>query len=113
MSSPDDRILMVLGKKTEMISRKDLRIGFASEKFVGDGPVPEDARVVDYAWRYKTRTGKMGRRYRVNYQLPVCLYGHIIISGAGLNVHLLVSNGEALKEFARLCAPSGAVPQNV
>lgn len=69
-----------------------MEIAVRASRFIEDGFVPSDARVVDHTWKYVNRSGGPDRRFKNNRQLPVCLYDELTFSSAsGLNEVIQVS----------------------
>jgi hypothetical protein len=87
-----DRVLIYDSSGVGAASYRGLRFEVQAQRFIEDGPAPNDATVVDRTWRYVNKKGGPDRRFKNNRQLPICLYDEIHISSAsGLNDILQVS----------------------
>jgi hypothetical protein len=74
----------------------------ASEtRFVEDWYAPSDSTIAGYSWRYVRRDGGPDRRFSNNRQLPIAVYGLLVLgSSRGLNLHFQCSNKEIAKRVA-------------
>lgn len=82
------------------ITYEDIAFESTSTHFIEDEPIPSDSRQIGSTWRYVRKDGGPDRRFNNNRQLPVLLYGVIIVtSSKGLNVVLNTSNSEAATTF--------------
>jgi len=83
------------------IEYSDFAISDGSTRFIEGGPVPADAKIVQYNWQYSNKDGGPDRRFSNNRQIPVLLLGVLILtSSKGLNVHLYASNEQYSNSFA-------------
>lgn len=64
-----------------LIDIRDLEVGIEGVRFHEDEEVPSDAEVVGYTWAKTNKDGSPDRRFRENYQIPICLYGQIVSVG--------------------------------
>lgn len=88
-----DHLFVIQGCKIGAIKYDDLSVSISTTKFIEDGHVPKDARVIDYTWQYVNKSGGPDKRFKNNRQLPVCLYGKLSVqSSFGLNTVILFSN---------------------
>ena len=98
-----DKVFFVRKRKVGMIDYSDFSIQVSPIRFIEDEAVPKDAQVVDHTWQYVNKNGTPDRRFNNNRQLPVCLYGQILLrSSSGLNVELQVSNIQNARDFSEL-----------
>ena len=72
-----DLVVLADGKNVAAFRHHDVRVAQSFTRFVEGDPVPHDADVVDYAWRYQNKDGGPDRRFKNNRQIPVCLYEEI------------------------------------
>jgi hypothetical protein len=94
--------LIYRDERYEGVSYKSFKVDFSPARFFEEEAVPEDAEVVGRTWRYTREDGTPDRRYTPNPQIPVILYGLLLITGpSGLDVRLQVSNRVAAARFAR------------
>ena len=62
-----------------------LEVNFAEQRFIEDGGVPSDTRVVDKTWRYVNKKGGPDRRFNNNREIPIVIYEAImLISKSGV-----------------------------
>jgi hypothetical protein len=59
---------------------EQLGIDFGEQRFIEDGGVPNDARVVDKTWRFVNKKGGPDRRFNNNREIPIVLYEAILFS---------------------------------
>jgi hypothetical protein len=82
------------------VSYDNLGIDSTKTRFIENGNVPPDARVVDTTWKYVNKKGGPDKRYRDNRQLPIIECGELCISAQnGLKVVLQLSNLEICNVF--------------
>jgi|GEM_PF-324630 len=95
-----DRVLVYDRGNVGAVSYKDLRVRREPSRFIEDGGVPGDARVVDRTWRYVNKSGGPDRRFKDNREIPVCLYEQMHLSSAsGLNELFQLSRLEAGRDL--------------
>ena len=88
-----DRILIYTDNGVGAISYNELGFNIDTTRFVEDGVVPRDAKVVDHTWQYVNKNGSPDRRFNNNRQLPICLYEEVRFrSSTGLNELLQASH---------------------
>lgn len=94
-----DVVLVIHGKEIGAIDYNDLKLHWQESNFIEEGSVPADAKIVGQTWKHPNKSGGPDRRYRDNWQIPICRYEALHLSSAsGLN---------ELLEFSRttVCAP--------
>ncbi|MDB4912396.1 MAG: Nucleotide-binding protein [Gemmatimonadetes bacterium] len=100
-----DRILVFDAGKVGAVSYADLEVKRTTTRFVEEGGVPGDSRVVDRTWRYVNKNGGPDKRFKDNREIPICEYEELNFrSPSGLNELLqmsLVGAGLALEAFLR------------
>lgn len=83
-----------------LIDIRELQIAIEGVRFHEDESVPRDAEVVGQTWAKTNKDGSPDRRYRENYQIPICLYSQITFrSRTGLTEEYMVSNANAALAF--------------
>ena len=98
-----DKVFIVRKRKVGTIEYSDLKISVSQVRFVEEEAIPKDAQVVGQTWKYVNKNGTPDRRYKDNKQLPVCLYGQVILrTPTGLNVELQISNVQNAIDFESL-----------
>jgi uncharacterized tellurite resistance protein B-like protein len=109
-----DRILVFTPGGVGAVPYQALRVDVAPTRFIEEGPVPRDARVVDHTWRYVNKGGGPDRRFRDNPQIPVVLYEELgLTSGTGLQVVLQLSRTGGGEAFRSAVTAMAALPSNV
>ena len=84
-----------------LVDLRDLNLRVQQTRFVEAEAVPSDAQVVGQVWCKANRDGSPDRRFKDNYQVPVCLYGDLTFhSVTGLLEGYSVSNVGAATAFA-------------
>ncbi|MDT0678755.1 DUF4236 domain-containing protein, partial [Zunongwangia sp. F117] len=108
MAIVDDR------KNLGLIEIEELEFYFHSQRFIEEEKVPGDASIIEYTWAKVNKNGTPDKRFKANYQIPVCKYGSIKLSSStGLNEAYLMSSFEKAEEFANAMeAYQQAVKQN-
>ena len=87
-----DRLLVLGRGGARTVPYADLSFEAGTIRFVEEGGVPRDAKVVGTTWRYVNKNGSPDRRFRDNYQIPVVLYGTLEIAApSGLRLSLQTS----------------------
>jgi hypothetical protein len=87
-----DTILYYTRDGVGAVSYENLRLAVGATRFIEEGSVPRDARIVDQTWRYVNKKGGPDRRFKDNRELPVCEYEEVHLgSSSGLNELFQVS----------------------
>jgi len=96
-----DRLLVYAIGGVGAVSYQNLELAVRSGRFIEDGGVPSDAKIVDRTWKYVNKNGGPDRRFKDNRQLPVCLYDELALgSSSGLNELVQVSRCGVAEAFA-------------
>lgn len=97
-----ERVLVFDGCRVGAVSYSDLNISITNIRFIEDGSVPSDSKVVDRTWKYVNKKGGPDRRFNNNRELPIALYEDLHFSSkSGLNELIELSRigyGEHFKE---------------
>ncbi len=84
-----------------LIDLRDLDFTYDGVNFVEEDSVPRDSDVVHHTWAKVNSNGSPDRRFKDNYQIPVCRYGQLLINGVnGVREEYLFSTDGATREFA-------------
>lgn len=84
-----------------LVDLRDLRLDAASTRFVETEGVPSDAKVVGHTWEKANKDGSPDRRFASNRQIPIALYGEIVLrSPGGIHEAWMFSDHDAVQEFA-------------
>ena len=80
-----DRILVWDTNGVGAVGFEQFRVDSGDQRFIEDGGVPSDTKVVDKTWRYANKKGGPDRRYSDNREIPIVLYEAITLtSDSGL-----------------------------
>ena len=83
-----------------LIDIRELKIDMEGVRFQETEGVPNDAEVVGHTWAKTNKDGSPDRRFKDNYQIPICLYGQIAFrSQTGVTEEYMISNAEAALAF--------------
>ena len=83
-----------------LIDIRELKVDINGVSFHEDESVPRDAEVVGHTWVKTNKDGSPDRRFKDNYQIPICLYGQIAFrSQTGVTEEYMVSNAKAAQAF--------------
>lgn len=89
-------------KKFGLIDIKELNFSFHEQRFLEEEQIPEDASIVDHTWAKVNKNGSRDKRFKDNYQIPICQYGKIeLTSSTGLNEVYSLSSYEKSEKFAQ------------
>lgn len=89
-------------KKFGLIDIREIEFDFISQNFLEEGVVPSDSNVIGNTWAKVNKNGSPDRRFKDNYQIPICLYGNIEIKSAtGLNEAYCFSNHDKAEQFSK------------
>jgi len=75
-----DRILVWDTNGVGAVGFEQLDVNSDEHRFIEDGGVPSDTKVVDRTWRYVNKKGGPDRRFNNNREIPVVLYGAILLA---------------------------------
>ncbi len=88
-------------KKFGLIDMRDLSFNFHGQRFLEEEKVPNDAEVVGHTWAKVNKDGSRDKRFKENYQIPVCQYGEFALtSSKGLNEAYSISSYLKSEKFA-------------
>jgi hypothetical protein len=83
-----------------IIDFRDIILEHHEQRFVEEGSLPTDARVVDHTWKYVNKNGSPDRRYNYNPKIPITLYYELVLRSAkGLYESYEFSNADIAKDF--------------
>ena len=69
--------------------------------FIEERP-PRDSMVVGQTWKHPNKDGGPDKRFKDNYQIPICLYGELQISSqSGLFLYLMTSKHDTPSQFCQ------------
>ncbi len=92
-----DRLLVYNSGGVGAVSYDHLRAEAGQVRFVEDDGVPSDASQVGTTWRYVNKKGGPDRRFNNNRQLPIMLYGQLLLTSAS-----------GLRELFEMSVPAAA-----
>lgn len=83
-----------------IIGYNELQFDFGPVRFVEEGIVPGDSKVIDRTWAKVNRNGTPDKRFKDNRQIPIVRYGSISLKTRnGLHEAYEFSNYEATESF--------------
>ncbi|WP_296592515.1 hypothetical protein [Roseibium sp.] len=84
-----------------LIDIRDLQVTAKATSFVEEERVPPDSDVVGHTWAKVNKDGSPDRRFKDNYQIPVCEYGRLVFeSRNGVTEEYQVSGVRAAEAFS-------------
>lgn len=94
-------IAIVEGKNFGIVDIRDIEFDCVAQRFVEEERVPSDAKIVDRTWAKVNKNGSPDRRFKDNYEIPICQYGELEMkSNTGLHEAYAFSNYQAFEGFA-------------
>ncbi len=88
-------------KKFGLVNIRELDFNFHGQRFIESEKVPKDAIVVGNTWAKVNKNGSPDKRFKGNYQIPICQYGDInLTSKTGLNEAYSLSSFDKSEKFA-------------
>ncbi|MCM5555354.1 SH3 domain-containing protein [Pleomorphomonas sp. NRK KF1] len=107
-----DIVLVQDGTRFGAVPYGDLTLRWQDTRFIEEGRVPSDARVVGHTWKHPNRDGGPDRRFRDNRQIPICLYETIHFhSNSGVNELVEFSKTGKAAAFADGCERLSRLPR--
>ncbi len=96
-------LLIIDSKKNlGLIDIRDVKMMFETESFMEEEYVPKDSRITKHIWKKVNKSGGPDKRFKDNYEIPVCEYGSIILkSDTGLNEQYMFSNHSFAHTFTK------------
>lgn len=89
-------------KKFGLVDIRELNFNFHGQRFLEED-VPRDAAVVDKTWAKVNKGGTPDKRFKDNYEIPICQYGEIELTNmTGLNEAYSFSSYEKLEKFVQV-----------
>lgn len=110
-----DRVLVLDAHGVGSIGFEQLQVSSRDQRFVEDGGVPSDTRVVDTTWRYVNKKGGPDKRFKNNREIPIVIYEEILLaSRSGLQELFQASRtgvgsvlNSAVKQMAKAISQRG------
>jgi hypothetical protein len=88
-------------KKFGLIDIRELDFDFSVHRFLEEEQIPKDAIIVDKTWAKVNKNGERDKRFKDNYEIPICKYGEIVLkSKTGLNEVYSFSSYEKSLSFS-------------
>lgn len=83
-----------------LIDIRELHVSVDDVAFHEVAVVPRDAKIVGTTWAKTNKDGSPDRRFKDNYEIPICHYGQIAFrSQTGVTEEFMVSNANAALAF--------------
>lgn len=84
-----------------IIDIREIEVSLVCQQFLEEDSVPADSNIKKYAWYKSNADGSQDKRFKNNFQIPICEYGRIdITSKSGLKESFLFSNFSKASNFA-------------
>ena len=74
-----DRMLAYAPNGIGAVDYSTLQLTTLPTRFIEEGHVPYDAKIVDHTWRFVNKNGTPDRRFSSNRQIPICQYEELRI----------------------------------
>ncbi|MEO0684898.1 MAG: DUF4236 domain-containing protein [Cyanobacteria bacterium J06649_11] len=98
-----ERLLIRQGNKFAGLMYKNLDLESTTTRFIEDERVPSDAKVIDQTYKYVNKDGRPDKRFKGNYQIPICLYSQYRFSSdSGVDEVVVTSRLEAMDRFFKV-----------
>jgi serine/threonine protein phosphatase 1 len=95
-----DKILVVDGNSVGAVSVDSVEMTYSTSNFHELGSVANDATIIGHTYQYVNNNGTPDRRYKDNREIPICLYGELVVtSKEGLNMKFFCSNAKCTENF--------------
>lgn len=87
-----DVLFVISGTKLGVFKYSDVAVSYEHSRFITEGRIPRDAKVIGTTWQYVNRDGTMDKRFNNNREIPICRFSQLKISSPlGLNAHFMFS----------------------
>lgn len=88
-----DRVILESNGKTIVSDLNDFKFEFGETTFIESETTTKDSEITSYTWKYVNKNGSPDKRFKNNYQLPICNYGTISIKdNSYTNISILASS---------------------
>jgi hypothetical protein len=95
-----DHVFVFQDKRYGVLSYQALSLDSSTSNFRETGPVPSDATITAYTWRYVAKNGGPDRRFAGNSQIPIATYPQLDVrSPQGFHLRFYVSNVASAAAF--------------
>ena len=95
-----DGIFVYDNKGVGFVEYEDVSVSDSTTRFIEERP-PSDAKIVDHTWKYPNKKGGPDRRFKNNYEIPICLYGELKIkSKSGMFLYIMTSMHDSPSRFS-------------
>jgi len=92
LESPDRRFAL--------IDIRDVTLEAGESRFIEEDAIPNDTEIVSRTWAKSNKDGSPDRRFKDNYQIPVCRYVKFLFkSKTGLNEEYMLSSYQKAHAF--------------
>lgn len=97
-----DKLLIVDGPHIGAMSYLTVTMETGVFTCLETGRPPSDTQIIATQFEHSKKDGSPDLRYKENKKLPVCQYGHIVLTSQnGLSIELIASNATTVENFAR------------
>ena len=88
-----------------LLDVREVTVEATSTRFIEEQSVPSDSLIVGRTWAKVNKDGSPDRRFKENYEIPICLYGEMrFTSQTGLTEEYQFSNANSAIAFAQAFA---------
>lgn len=88
-----DRLLIDSGASVKSLRYSEIQCMFDTINYVEENLVADDTEVIEKTWKYVNKDGSADKRFKDNFQIPICKYGTMHMqSNNGLDILLFFSN---------------------
>lgn len=98
------------------VGYNDLNLTSQDSNFIEEIKVPKDAQIIGYTWKHPNRNGGPDRRFKNNYEIPICKYEALhIASRSGVNELMEFSRPGVCRPFVQAISrlPGQSVRENL
>ncbi len=83
-----------------IVDLKDLRISYEEHEFTENNEIPLDSEVIDHRWFKENKDNSRDKRFKNNFQIPVCAYAGITFqTNKGVHEKYMFSNRQKASSF--------------
>lgn len=96
-----ERIILKRGRTFGASFYKNIQITKDDVRFVEEGNVPSDSKIIDYAWKFSNKSGGPDMRFSNNRKIPICEYSdYCFQSDNGMHEVITTSRSGAMDSFS-------------
>jgi hypothetical protein len=96
-----DLILINEDKEIYLDHYGNMQVDKTTTRFIEDEKCPKDADVIGTTWAKVNNSGEPDKRFKDNYEIPICKYGIVIVKLPNVFIHFMISNTKIANEFSQ------------